>query len=78
MNLKSILKNFYNNIVVAKLYLIIPILCIFLLALYNVINLNFGLLDIDFEYFYGYGRQVYSNPSDLYNINLRNYYLPVV
>ena len=57
MNLKSNLKKFYNNIIVAKLYLIIPISCIFVMAIYNIINLNLALLDIDFEYFYGYGRQ---------------------
>ncbi|MFX1386982.1 MAG: hypothetical protein ACFE9M_07185 [Promethearchaeota archaeon] len=48
------------------------------MVIYNVINRNFALLDTDFKYFYGYGREVWSNPNDLYNVTLRNYYLPFV
>ena len=70
------------EIIKEKAYLIIPIACVFMWALFNLIhNLltinSFFIMNNDFYNYYLAGKQMLENPADLYDPKIRYYLLPV-
>ncbi|MHA1492073.1 MAG: hypothetical protein ACTSRI_20775 [Promethearchaeota archaeon] len=70
----NILKKFLDRIK-NNLYFIIPLICIGLMALYEVVSNNFMPVAIDFRDRYNAGELILNDPINLYN-KVRYYYLP--
>ena len=66
---------FKRKLIIDNLYLIIPSICIGLWALYALIYCDFTPIKSDFYVFYSSGKQIFLNPSKLYNVS-GYYYMP--
>lgn len=71
-----------NKIIIERieenLYLLTPMICIVLWALFNSLHAGFIPTKPDFYVYYESGKYLYTKPADLYEPGSRYYYMPVL